>query len=185
MPVRVIQLDIPISEAYSLESVGKHGFGKCVYKNFFFFNLVISFPGVYLYCLYFHIFLFSHWSWSSTHRRAQSWYLQRDERSAGSHNRMAAEIQFWLETSSTAERVGSDQLHAPFMGKPGWLILSFANRNYFWWGWGGSVCSRQKYRLSKGPHDWWTHRCHTPTVAGTVQDTSMHYSFSSHFSCTT
>ncbi|XP_026214484.1 N-acyl-aromatic-L-amino acid amidohydrolase (carboxylate-forming) B-like [Anabas testudineus] len=26
MPVRVIQLDIPISEAYSLESVGKHGF---------------------------------------------------------------------------------------------------------------------------------------------------------------
>lgn len=28
--VRAIQLDIPISEAYSLESVGKHGFGKCV-----------------------------------------------------------------------------------------------------------------------------------------------------------
>lgn len=28
--VRAIQLDIPIAEAYSLESVGKHGFGKCV-----------------------------------------------------------------------------------------------------------------------------------------------------------
>lgn len=35
MPVRVIQLDIPISEAYSLESVGKHGFGKCVYESVF------------------------------------------------------------------------------------------------------------------------------------------------------
>ena len=27
-PVRAVQLDIPTSEAYSLESVGKHGFGK-------------------------------------------------------------------------------------------------------------------------------------------------------------
>ena len=30
-PVRAIQLDIPISEAFSLESVGKHGFGKSMY----------------------------------------------------------------------------------------------------------------------------------------------------------
>lgn len=27
--IRAIQLDVPMSEAYSLESVGKHGFGKC------------------------------------------------------------------------------------------------------------------------------------------------------------
>lgn len=27
-PVRAIQLDIPISDAYSLESVGKHGLGN-------------------------------------------------------------------------------------------------------------------------------------------------------------
>lgn len=32
-PVRAIQLDIPMSEAYSLESVGKHGCGKCVYLS--------------------------------------------------------------------------------------------------------------------------------------------------------
>lgn len=29
-PVRAIQINIPASEAYSLESVGKHGFGECV-----------------------------------------------------------------------------------------------------------------------------------------------------------
>lgn len=29
VPVRAIQVDVPASDAYSLESVGKHGFGEC------------------------------------------------------------------------------------------------------------------------------------------------------------
>lgn len=38
-PVRYVHFDIPLDEAYSLDSVGKHGFGE---KEFIIHSLILS-----------------------------------------------------------------------------------------------------------------------------------------------
>lgn len=85
-PVRAIFVDLPASEAYSLESVGKHGFGKRLQVQTQMVLKRNSFepPG---------ISLRSHRSGPSAQRRGQSRRLQPDERGRGPHLWICPEIQ--------------------------------------------------------------------------------------------
>lgn len=77
--VRAIQVDVPASDAYSLESVGKHGFCKCFCPWLCDHKFTVEKQ---------FIFLFKHCSdrsWSSTQRRCPGRHIQHGEGGLGAH----------------------------------------------------------------------------------------------------
>lgn len=87
IPVRYIHLDLSPKEAYSLDSVGKHGFGKLEFTmipfRIFASNTVTSVM-FWLFCCVICIFS-SHGDWSSAPRRGEVRHLHSHESWCAAH----------------------------------------------------------------------------------------------------
>lgn len=54
-PVRYVHFDIPLNEAYSLDSVGKHGFGETLHPKVFVVHSSIHSPNIVNRLVYQHL----------------------------------------------------------------------------------------------------------------------------------